>query len=118
MSDPERPRFYTDEHIQIAIVKALRRRGIDVLRCQEAGLRTAADVDHLTLATEQRRMLITRDEDFLRMHAELMSEGKSHAGIIYIQRQNWDNVELIVDNLLLIHEALLPGEESNFVWYI
>ena len=118
MSDPDRPRFYTDENMQTAVVNALRQRGVDVLRCQDAGMRTADDIDHLTLATGQQRILVTRDDDFLKMHATWMAEDKSHTGIVYIQRKNWNNIGLIVDDLLLIHGALLPGEATNFVWHI
>ena len=78
----------------------------------------ADDVDHLALATEQERILVTRDDDFLKLHAAWMKEDKLHAGIIYVQRKNWDNIGLIVGDLLLLHEALKPGESLNMVWYI
>ena len=79
---------------------------------------SAKDVDHLSLATEQNRILVTRDDDFLKLHAAGMKENKSHSGIVYIQRKHWDNIGLIVGDLLLLHEALKPGESLNMVWYI
>jgi hypothetical protein len=39
-------RFYTDEHIDFAVVSGLRRRSVAVLTCQEAGLRTKSDAEH------------------------------------------------------------------------
>ena len=120
MSDTEaqRPRFYTDEHIPSAVARELQRRDVDVLRCQDAGMVAAEDVDHLSLTTEQDRILVTRDDDFLKLHAAWMKEDKSHAGIVYVQRKNWDNIGLIVGDLLLLREALRPGESANMVWYI
>ena len=43
------------------------------------GLRSASDVVILESARQQRRVLYTRDVDFLRYHAE----GVAHAGILY-----------------------------------
>ena len=39
-------RFYTDEHIDSAVVRGLQRRGVEALTCQEAGLRTKSDAEH------------------------------------------------------------------------
>lgn len=43
-------RFYCDEHVDPAIAKALRTRGVDVLTAQEAGMLGVPDEDHLQLA--------------------------------------------------------------------
>jgi len=46
-------RFYMDEHVHKAVVEGLRRRGVDVLRAQEAGLMSADDPKHLALAAKK-----------------------------------------------------------------
>jgi hypothetical protein len=46
----QRVRFYTDEHMARAVVRALRLRGVDVLTVPEAGLLGASDAVHLDRA--------------------------------------------------------------------
>lgn len=57
--------LYMDVHVQMAITKALRQRGVDVLRSQEDGTATASDPDLLDRATQLNRVLFSQDEDFL-----------------------------------------------------
>jgi predicted nuclease of predicted toxin-antitoxin system len=72
-------KFYTDEHIAIAIAKGLRRRGINVITTQEAGMIGASDPEQLEFASKEKRTLFTQDTDFLKLHAA----GTKHAGIVY-----------------------------------
>ncbi len=53
------------KNIQSAVALGLSIRGIDVLTAQEAGLRGASDLEHLTFATADGRVLVTYDTDFL-----------------------------------------------------
>ena len=43
----ERINFYLDEHVPTAVASGLRRRGVDVLTVQEAGMLEAEDEAHL-----------------------------------------------------------------------
>jgi predicted nuclease of predicted toxin-antitoxin system len=70
-------KFYMDEHVPAAVTAGLRKRGVDVLTAQEAGMVEATDEDHFVLATNQGRVIFTQDADFLRLHAA----GIEHAGI-------------------------------------
>jgi uncharacterized protein with PIN domain len=72
-------RYYVDEHIAGAVVRALRVRGVDVMTVTEAGLRQAEDDEHLAFALHEGRVAVTCDADFLRLHAQ----GPAHAGIVY-----------------------------------
>ena len=83
MDEPVSLRFYTDTHIAKAVADQLRARGVDVVRCEEVGLAEASDVEHLEYATEQGRVMISQDQDFLRLHTEWQSTGKTHAGIMF-----------------------------------
>jgi hypothetical protein len=40
-------KFYLDEHVPRAVARALRQRGVDVIRAQEAGMLGATDEEHL-----------------------------------------------------------------------
>ena len=59
-------KFYTDEHVHPGIAKALRKRGIDVLTAQQAGMLDVDDDEHLQFAASQGRVVFTQDEDFRR----------------------------------------------------
>ncbi|MFN8453831.1 MAG: DUF5615 family PIN-like protein [Anaerolineae bacterium] len=93
-------RFYTDEHVPMAIVTGLRRRGVDVLTTQEAKMLGASDVAHLALATDQGRVIFTQDDDFLRLHAT----GINHSGIVYAHQRT--PVGEVIRGLMLIYQVL------------
>ncbi len=105
-------KYYTDEHISKAIIKGLQARGIDVLPCQEAGLRTASDVAHLEYARSANRVIFTYDADFLRLH----EKGIEHAGIVYSSKQG--NIGEQVRSLKLIFDVLSAEEMRGVVEFI
>jgi hypothetical protein len=73
-----------------ALVRELRRRDVDVVTVEDA--ETNGDDDRLQLmyATQQRRVLYTRNlRDFCRLHDEYMTLGQQHAGIIVLYRQRY-----------------------------
>jgi hypothetical protein len=73
-------RFRLDEHIDHIIAEALRQRGYDVLTVADAELLGADDLlSILPLAVRDGRVLVTRDADFLAMHAR----GDAHSGIAH-----------------------------------
>ncbi len=75
-------RLYADEQVARAVVRGLRERGMDVLTAAEAGLLGAPDEKHLAWARNQGRVILTQDDDFLRLHAA----GEEHAGIVYAEQ--------------------------------
>ena len=112
MTPAELIKFYLDENIPASVAEQLRQRQIDVVRCQELGMRTAGDVDHLALATEQGRVLVTFDQDFLRLN----TEGRIHSGIAFITEPK--NVGVVIKALLELHERRAPEQMRNRVWYV
>lgn len=80
-------KFYTDTHIAKQVAVQLRKRGVDVVRCEEVGLATAADDVHLRYAAEQGRAVVTQDDDFSTLHALWQTMGIQHAGIFYLSSQ-------------------------------
>jgi predicted nuclease of predicted toxin-antitoxin system len=79
----------------------LRRRGIDVLTLTEASLLGASDERLLAHALAERRVIVTHDSDFLRLHAQ----GMRHAGIVYCE-QGSRTIRELVSGLVLVYEAL------------
>ena len=105
-------RFYLDEHVARAVALGLRRRGIDVLTIQEAGLASESDLNHLAFAAAQGRVIYTQDDDFLRLHAE----GVSHAGLVYAHRRM--PVGDVIRGLTLVSNVLAPDEIRNHVEFL
>ena len=105
-------RLYTDEHVPAAVVKGLRRRGIDVLSTQEAGMLGASDEQQLDLADSQGRVIFTQDDDFLRLHAQ----GVSHNGIVYTHQQT--SIGEIIRGLMLVCQVLEASEMRNHVEFL
>ncbi len=52
---------YADEHVVFALVEALRRRGMDVVRVQDRGRQEANDADLLDEALSGERVMLTND---------------------------------------------------------
>ena len=72
-------RYYVDEHVGIAIVRGLRRRGVDVITVTEARMRGRSDEAQLAFALQAGRVTFTQDRDFLR----IVASGIPHAGVVY-----------------------------------
>lgn len=108
----ERIRFHLDEHVDPAIATALRRAGIDVTTTNEAGQRTKNDEDHLAFALAEERVIVTRDQDSVRVASRVAN----HSGVaFYIANQS---LREIIEGLILIHEVMLPSEIVAHVEYL
>jgi predicted nuclease of predicted toxin-antitoxin system len=105
-------RFHADEHIARLIVGALRFRGIDVTTVTEAGLLGASDLEHLAFARRERRMIITRDADFLRLAAS----GHEHSGIVFAAQDV--PAGRVIRHVLLIHGVLTSEECDSVIEFV
>jgi uncharacterized protein with PIN domain len=105
-------RYYVDEHVGIAIVHGLRRRGVDVATVSQAGLRGRNDEAQLAFALKEGRVTFTQDRDFLR-HA---ASGIPHAGVVYAPQGV--AIGTIISGLLLIYNVLSAEEMVENVEYI
>lgn len=105
-------RFYTDEHVARAVVRALRDRGVDVLTVKDAGTLGASDEEHLARALAEMRVIFTQDDDFARLHAL----GAAHAGIVYAPQGT--PIGRIVQGLMLIYHVLTPEEMNGHVEFL
>ncbi|MBI3281375.1 MAG: DUF5615 family PIN-like protein [Acidobacteria bacterium] len=106
-------RFHLDEHISAGVAAGLRRRNIDVTTAADAGLIGATDVAHLEFAASSGRVVVTQDDDFLRLHAQ----GVAHAGIAYCQQQSMSVGEML-RRVVLIHDLLSPEEMAGRVEFL
>jgi hypothetical protein len=104
--------FCTDEHISRAVIAGLRRRSIQVTTTKDAGLIGASDEVQLSFASQQGCVLVTQDDDFLKLHAK----GLPHAGIAYAPQGV--TVGYLVRSLVLIFQVLSPQDMINHVEFL
>lgn len=104
--------YYLDEHVPKAIAKGLRARGVDVLTVPEASLLGASDQEQLAFALSQRRIVVTHDDDFLRLHVSRIP----HAGIVFATRGH--GIGKMISGLMLIYDLLAPEEMRNHVEFL
>jgi len=106
-------KFYLDEHIPKGVVEGLRRRGVDVLTVQEVDRSGDSDEKQLAFATREGRVLVTFDDDFLRLD----SAGVPHIGIVFSQTGRRTVGELI-ESLMLIANVIEPNEMKNHIEFV
>ena len=102
-------RFYTDEQVARAVVKGLRRRGVDVLTVPEAGTLGVSDAEQPQRARDDERVIFTQDDDFLRLAAA----GADHAGVVYASQER-----AVGEIIRGIHEVLEADEMAGRVEYL
>ncbi len=110
---PERIKFHFDENVDHRVCRALQRHGIDVTTAVSANLRTTTDPQHLSFALQQNRVIVTHDDDFLR----LTNRNRSHAGIVYCHKTKYSVGELI-RNLILVYEILTPEDMAGHIEFL
>ena len=106
-------RFLFDEHIPKQVATALRERAIDIFTIQDARRIGKPDADQLEFSTQERRVLVTFDHDYLRIAAA----GVSHTGIVYCTRKSRGISEL-VKGLVLLNEVLTQEEMVGKVEFL
>jgi len=100
----------TDENIDPAVVAFLRQKGFDVRDCVEEGWVGASDQKLLTLAVDEKRVVVTHDSDFGSL---TVGQNQHVIGILYLRPGHIDS-QFTIDSirLLLNHSLELP---SSFV---
>ncbi len=111
-----RLRFHLDEHVPHGLAVALRRHGVDVETTVDADQLGAPDVDHLTRAHAEGRMLVTQDSDYLKLAAR----ERPHSGIAHCSHDphSIGHIGHLVEALLLIYEIYEAEEMVGRVEHI
>jgi hypothetical protein len=106
-------RYHLDEHVDPAVGHGLRQRGIDVTTTVDTALSSRSDTDQLAFALAESRVLVTHDQDFLRLHAA----GVNHTGIAYCH-QRARTIGEIVQRLELIYHCVSADEMRGRVEFL
>ena len=109
--------FYMDVQVPAAITEGLARRGIDVLTSQDDGTRETDDDLLLQKAATLSRILVTQDEDFLRIAAEWQRGGRFFAGLVFAPQQG-PSIGRCIEDLHLIAECVQTEEIASRVVFI
>ena len=109
-AEPENKiRFYIDSHIVKSLATQLRLNNVDVVRCQDLGFEDESDLFHFEYAAQEKRTIVTSDEDFLNLASQWRANGQFHAGVVYISHEHKDNVGILVNELLFLDKAIQLG---------
>lgn len=92
-----------------AILRGLRRRGVDCVTAAEDERAEAPDPEILIRATQLNRVVFTQDIDFLEIASAWMSEGKAFSGVVYARQMGITIGQAIFD-LQLLATVLEPSE--------
>ena len=109
-----RVRLYCDEDSeQHGLVVALRKRGVNVLSALEAEMLGEPDDRQLAYAAVQGRAIYSFNVgDFCRLHSQWLAEGRSHAGIVLAEQQQYSIGEQM-RRLVRLVNALSAEEMQN-----
>lgn len=109
--------LYMDHHVSRVITNGLRTRGIDVLTTQEDGTQELADSLLLDRATKLRRVLFTRDDDFLRETTRRLRNGQEFCSVVYAHQLHVSIGDCIA-GLELICMTSTPEDVLNKVYFL
>jgi hypothetical protein len=107
----QRIRFHLDENVAPSIAIGLRLRGIDVTTTNDAALAGSSDEAQLSFSSLSGRVIVTHDDDFLRLHAE----STNHAGIAFCGSKA---TGALVRGLALIHDLFAPDKMASRVEFL
>lgn len=79
------PPVLADENVHVAVVEGLRRRGFDIVAVHELRRKGYSDETHMTWALENRRIILTHDDDYL----VLDGTGADHCGVLFCHQEKY-----------------------------
>jgi predicted nuclease of predicted toxin-antitoxin system len=104
-------KIYTDENVDMRVSEGLRLRGIKAVSAIEKGLTGVPDTEHFRYASEIQAVVFTHDHYFIEIAKELMQEGGTHWGIIFVEMNKLSVGECI--KRLAIYAEILSAEDMK-----
>lgn len=101
-------KYYLDEDLSPKVAEILRKYSIDAISVHEIGMTQAEDIEHLKLASSEKRCLVTRNRnDFIRLTVQFFHEHRPHNGVLIIPHT------LPGDNFSLIARAIMKYDTKH-----
>ena len=105
--------FYFDACVQVSIAQQLKRHGIDAVTARDLDELRDADSSHLRRATDQNRVLVKYDDDFVKM----AQQGTEHAGIVFVPTR-YRRIGIVVKELRKFQVMYSRHDTRNLLWYL
>lgn len=86
------PGVYADEHVDGRLLRALKRLGWSVVRAADELGEGKSDEAHFARAAEMGLLLLSNDDDMLRIAADWMRRGKGFPGLVYWHPTKYERV--------------------------
>jgi len=108
--DANQVSYFIDENMPPSVARQLKASGIDVSSVHELEIFGEGDPNLLELATEEKRVICTRDADYVRM----ARAGAQHAGIVFFEKGQRD-IGYMVRSLRELADDKDASEMRNLV---
>ena len=112
-------KFLADEHVPPALLAGLRLRepGVDIVRVQDVGLRTAADDVVFDWAARHDRVVLSEDRKTMAGDANgRIAAGVPFAGLVLYRKSA--SIGRLVDDLQLVANIYTPDDATTLVLFI
>lgn len=109
--------LYADENVEGAIVRGLRKRGVDILTAEEDDHDETPDPQVLDRAGDLGRVAFSRDQDFLREATRRQIAGESFIGVIYAHKQEVSIGQCVQDLEVMAKVGVLE-DFANRVYFL
>ncbi len=109
--------IYIDENVHRAIADELRMRGVDALSVREDSRTGISDPEVLERARELKRIVFTRDQDFLIEANARSQKGETFTGVIYAHQLSV-SIGRCVEDLELIAKVATYEELRDRVQFL
>jgi hypothetical protein len=106
-----------DVHVPRAVTTALRLRGVDVRTAQDDEAALLDDASLLNRSTQLGRVLVSQDDDLLRVGAQFQRAATVFAGIVYAH-QLQVTIGQFVEGLELIAKATDPDDWDRRIEFL
>lgn len=100
--------FLVDNVVSWRVAKCLRENGHDAIHVADLGMAEAEDGEIYTRAVTDRRVIVTQDSDFERIHQEF----QTRTGVILIRLSNGKpahHCKVLIGLLDRVHDELVGG---------
>ena len=110
-------RIYTDESVDVAIAQGLQRRGVEAFSARDRDKLGLTDEGQLIFARDEKATIFTHDNDFLRIAAQWIDDGRTHCGVIYCH-QTTHGIGDCIRNLKILVAVLTQEDMIDHIEFM